>query len=116
MRYKQTTMYVKLILLGFLFFIGHQVAQKIFNVQLPFLDNYLDPFLGVVLALFLHEKNPFRRTKLDYLEIIVGGILFAFLSEYLFPNLAPDRFVADYLDLVAILLGTITFGYMYKHK
>ena len=92
----------------------HQVAEKIFAYHIPFLDNYLDPFLctPILLTFLLFERRVFFRQGstfiLSTLEIIVATIVMTCVSELLFPYLSP-RFTADWYDVIGLLLGSVYF-------
>lgn len=96
--------FIFLILLAFL---THQLAQRYFDISMPFLDAYFDPFCLGIFSVYLFQfehKLRFPKRKLSFLETIILIIFVAVLSEFLFPHLSP-HFVFDYFDLLAIAAG-----------
>jgi len=97
------------IILVFIVFLIHQILQKGLEVNIPFLDNYLDPFcLGVIAAFLfgLQHRWLFPERKISTLELLVLIAMLSLISEVLFPYLS-DQFVADWRDVVAIALGSL---------
>ncbi len=98
-------------LLPAILFIGHQVLQYGFNCTLPFIDNYLDPFCFGALAMhgYLFERSwLYDYHKISLLSYLIIFLFLSLTSEVLFPLLS-NRFVADWLDVVAIFFGILFF-------
>lgn len=102
---------------GFLgLLLAHQLTQKWLGWQLPFLDNYLDPFLSIpillgaisaernfILQYFLHpKKNVIYQYSL--FEIIILSLFFALLFEEGFPYWSKN-FIRDNWDYLAYFSG-----------
>jgi hypothetical protein len=81
------------------------------EIPIPFLDNYLDPFLAMPLLLFLLdlEMKFFRmRPQLQLSEILASFLIFSIIFELFFPFLSTD-FTGDFRDIIAYFLGTILY-------
>ncbi|UII20832.1 hypothetical protein [Fulvivirga ligni] len=91
-------------------FLGHQLLEIIFKISIPFIDYYLDPFCMSALALHLQaaERYLIFDQNLQTVDVIITTIFLAIVSEVLFPYLS-DRFVADALDVLAIMLGAVWY-------
>ncbi len=91
-------------------FVLHQIGQLLVKVSMPFFDNYLDPFCAsvVVLHALSIERMVIFDQKLTWLDILVALLVLSICSEVLFPYFST-RFTADYLDLIAIILGGVWF-------
>ena len=88
-----------------LLFVAHQLLQKVYEVQLPFLDAYLDPFLGSILFLYLFSIDPFRTVPLSYATLLMALLSFITFSEVVLVIIAPTAFVADGWDVLSIVFG-----------
>ncbi|MFK7931913.1 MAG: hypothetical protein AB8G22_00295 [Saprospiraceae bacterium] len=91
----------------------HQIAQRILEWQLPFLDSYLDPFCCIPFLLcgFVLERRWLFKIKHFRLSLFDIAILTAGLSllfEIGFPYFFPD-FVFDVYDFVAYAVGAGVF-------
>ncbi len=101
-------------ILTFTIFLLHQIAEKIFAYHIPFLDNYLDPFLctPIMLTFLLFERRVFFKQGntfiLSTLETIVATIAMIGISEVLFPYLS-SQFTADWHDGLGLSLGSLYF-------
>ena len=96
--------------------LAHQLTQKWLGWQLPFLDNYLDPFLSIpiLLGAILAERNFIlqkfngkeKNTIYQYsiFEIIICSLFFALLFEEGFPSWSKN-FTRDVWDYLAYFLG-----------
>ncbi|GAB3334109.1 hypothetical protein GCM10027429_14970 [Marivirga atlantica] len=88
----------------------HQVLEIIFEIHIPFLDNYLDPFCAG--AIMLHalaiERKVILDNKLTYLDVVIAIVLLSIIVEVLFPYLS-SRFTADIYDLLSFITGGIWF-------
>lgn len=97
----------------FLAFGMHQVFQKILGIRSEWIDSYADPFWGIIIALYLHKINPVRIKKQNVFEIMIVGVAFMCISEWIFPIWAPHKFTADGADLLSITLGTISYLFIH---
>jgi len=102
-----------------LLLLTHQFLQKVLHVKVPFLDNWLDPFLSmpILLGLILMERRWFlnrnsQDKNQDYnfskLEIVITVLFFALIFEFLFPKYS-DGFTFDWWDFVGYGLGGLLF-------
>lgn len=103
----------------------HQITQKIWLWSLPFIDNYLDPFLSIpiLLGAILHERRflidkyftNFKASNyhLSILEIIITTTFFAILFEEGFPRWS-EHFTKDYWDYLAYFGGGFLFYFFIK--
>ena len=87
----------------------HQILEKLFLVDLPFLDSYLDPFLMGILCPGIWAWEKKKGGTLNSTELVAGFTLLAWLSEWLFPYLST-QFVSDWRDLLGIALGVGIFA------
>ena len=90
-------------------FLLHQILEKLFLVDLPFLDSYLDPFLMGILCPGIWAWEKKKGGTLNSTELVAGFTLLAWLSEWLFPYLST-QFVSDWRDLLGIALGVGIFA------
>jgi hypothetical protein len=100
--------------LALLFFLLHQLLQKIFHINIPFADSYLDNFLCMPILLhgLLWERKFFWKNehyKLPFSHMAAATLLVSFISEFLFP-LWSVEFVKDYFDFVFFGLGALVFA------
>lgn len=91
----------------------HQILQKLLGIPLPFLDNYLDPFLCIPFLLggFTLERRYLLQLKdfqMSRFEIFSATIALSLVFEYIFP-LFSRGFVCDPWDFMAYALGAIVF-------
>lgn len=63
---------------------------------------------ALALHLLAAERHWFFDQKLQTVDVIIATIFLAIVSEMLFPYLS-DRFVADVLDVLAIMLGAVWY-------
>ncbi len=101
----------------------HQISQKVLGWQVPFLDSYLDPLLGVPVLLGLAQAE--RRFVTGWLaahgypslrgwrrftgpEVTVMTLVLAAVFEGLFPWL-DQRQTRDWLDVVAAAMGGVIY-------
>ena len=86
------------------------MLEIIFEIHIPFLDNYLDPFCAG--AIMLHalaiERKVILDNKLTYLDVVIAIVLLSIIVEVLFPYLS-SRFTADIYDLLSFITGGIWF-------
>ena len=96
-------------------FLAHQVLEKLFLIDLPFLDSYLDPFLmGIICpGIWAWEKK--NGGSMEPSELLAAFLLLAWLSEWLFPYLST-QFVSDWRDLFGIALGVGIFALSVNRK
>ncbi|MEQ8714060.1 MAG: hypothetical protein RIC80_13645 [Cyclobacteriaceae bacterium] len=95
-------------------FVFHQVLQYGLDVQIEFLDNYLDPFCASAMACYLLNIERwyyFDELKFTWLDMIILVIFLSIISELLFPWLS-DRFVSDVKDIPAFLLGGVWYMFI----
>ena len=97
----------------------HQLFQKILQINIPFLDNWLDPFLSmpILLGAMLMERRWFFKNKKTYsfsfLETVIAVLFFSFVFEILFPKWS-DGFTFDGWDFLAYGLGGLVFYFFQK--
>ena len=92
---------------------AHQIAQQIYHLQIPVIDSYADPLLGMPVLLFAYKLERiflWKRAQLSILEIFLVTLLVSIVSELLFPYLSTD-FTSDPLDLIALAAGAIFYYY-----
>lgn len=95
-------------------FILHQGLQKLFGVELPLVDGYLDSFVAmpVILTLLVVERQYLFKKGLAYrlplLEVILATLFIAFIAEGIFPAVS-QRFTGDWMDLIFYGLGSLLF-------
>ena len=85
----------------------HQVLQKVFLVQIPFLHSYLDDVLciPIFLGIWNWERSIWwGKTTLSISEILALVVLVFIVFEWVVPKY-DARFTADYWDGAAYLLG-----------
>ena len=110
-----------------LLLIIHQITQKILNVNLRWLDNYLDALLcmPILLGLLLQERQfiiakYFKPTsqknyQFSILEITLATIFFAIIFEEGFPKWSI-YFTKDYWDYVAYFVGAFLFHFFINDR
>ena len=97
-----------------LLFILHQILQRLLGISMPLVDQYLDMLLAmpIILTLILAERRIlFRRGEsyfLPVLDVVIATIFIALVSEVIFPALS-DRFTADWLDVIFLIVGSLLF-------
>lgn len=94
-----------------LLFSIHQIIQKGFQINIPVVDDYLDPFcLGAIaLHAFTWEQNYlFEKDQISIIEICLVVLFLAWVTEILFP-IWSNQFTEDAMDFVAIVFGAIWF-------
>lgn len=92
-------------------FLGHQVTQRLLEISMPFIDNYLDPFSLGALSLYgvqLERKWLFGVERLSWLDIFLVTIYVIVVSEILFPYFSKN-FISDWADVISILMGMSWF-------
>ena len=92
-------------------FVVHQVIFFGFQVQIRFLDNYLDPFCfsAIVLSIYQLQRNwLLGEGDVSKEEVLGFVVVLSLLSEVLFPWLSA-RFTADFYDVLSIALGACWF-------
>jgi len=96
-------------------FIGHQIAQKGFEISIPFVDGYLDPFLSIPLLLGLaaaERKWLFGEAQwqgFNLIEILAMTLALAILFEEGFTMLDPIRQTRDVYDYFAYACGGLAY-------
>ncbi|WP_127845415.1 hypothetical protein [Psychroflexus aestuariivivens] len=110
---KQESPILILVIVSALLFLIHQFLQLGVQLNIAFLDNYLDPAVLMPLILYavlwerrilLHNRN----LVLPYTDIFGYFLLMVILGEVLFP-LISERFTADYWDILAYAFGTLVY-------
>ncbi|MEX2589425.1 MAG: hypothetical protein WD334_04410 [Chitinophagales bacterium] len=102
-------------------FTAHQVGQKLMGIELPMLDRYVDPLLGMPLLLyaFLMERRYLWNLGADYtlsvMEIVIATVIVSVISELLFPALSSD-FTFDPYDFPAFGMGAVLFYFTMNKK
>lgn len=97
-------------------FVAHQLLQKVWGIELPVIDAYLDSFLlmPLLLTLLVVERRwLFRRGSgycLNLLDVVMATLLVALVAELVFPALSA-RFTSDWWDVLAYGLGSTLFYY-----
>jgi hypothetical protein len=90
----------------------HQLLQKVFLIEIPFIDAYLDDFLAMpfILSLFLIEQYFWQRrtNKLTAFEIFIFTFIFAVFFEEIVPQFNAN-YTKDYWDYMAYSLGSLMF-------
>jgi hypothetical protein len=93
----------------------HQFVQKVWLINLPFIDAYLDDFLAMpfILSLFWIEQLFWKRrtTNLSTFEIIIFTVLFAVFFEEIIPKFSIN-YTKDYWDYLMYGLGSFVFYFM----
>ena len=110
---KQEKPIIILVIVCAVFFLVHQYLQMLVQVNIPLLDNYLDPVMVMPLLLYavLWERRIFLKNKsivLSYTEILGYFLLVVIFGEILFPIIS-EKFTADYWDILAYALGTLAY-------
>ena len=110
---KQERAVFSLVIVSGLLFLFHQYLQNETDINITFLNNYLDPFLLMPLLLYavLWERRIVLKNKnmvLSYTEIFGYFVLMVLMGEVLFP-LISKKFTADYWDILAYALGTLAY-------
>ncbi|MFN2260603.1 MAG: hypothetical protein ABR595_00870 [Psychroflexus sp.] len=115
---KQESPIIILVIVSALLFLVHQYLQMVVELNIAFLDNYLDPtaLMPLILYAVLWERRILLRHKtmvLPYTDIFGYFILMVVFGEILFP-LISERFTADYWDIFAYAFGT--FAYVFASE
>lgn len=95
----------------FSLFLVHQIVQLGLNIQLPFFDNYLDPFcLGAIVPhlVLIEQRFLFHKNHISVTELLILLPFLAVTTELVFPLINPN-FYCDPIDVLAIFLGGIWF-------
>ena len=110
---KQEHPVISLVMVSGLLFLFHQYLHNETDINITFLNNYLDPFVLMPLLLYavLWERRIVLKNKnmvLSYTDIFGYFVLMVILGEVLFP-FASEKFTADYWDILAYALGTLAY-------
>jgi hypothetical protein len=95
-------------------FLGHQLIQKGFGIDIPFIHSYLDDLLvmPIILTLILVERRRFfgwgENFTFSALETVGLVLGFSLLFELAFPYLS-SKFTFDWYDFIAYGLGGIIY-------
>ena len=98
-------------LIPLLAFLIHQLLQYGMQIHLQLVDSYLDPFCAGALSpwvISIEREWLFRQQRLSKTEVIVIMLFLSIVSEFIFPYLS-NRFTSDWIDVVAIGLGSIWY-------
>lgn len=91
----------------------HQLMQRVLEISVPFADAYLDPFCAGAMApylLMVERKYFFDDSRLSLLDLATLFAVLTAVSEVVFP-LFSERFVTDWWDALAILLGILWYRF-----
>lgn len=94
--------------------IGHQVLQKYYGIQLPWLHAYLDDLLAMplILGLWRWERNLWWQEGTLRKRDIAGLTIVTFiLFEFVLPSYST-AFTADWYDGLAYSGGSILFWWI----
>lgn len=94
-----------------LLFVVHQVIFFGFQVQIRFLDNYLDPFCfsAIMLHCYMLQRHWIGLHRaVSKEEVFAFVFVLSLFSELLFPFLSA-KFTADVFDVLGIILGGVWF-------
>lgn len=110
---KQESPILILVCVSAVLFLIHQYLQLGIHLHITFLDNYLDPTLLMPLLLYavLWERRILLRDRhlvLSYTDVLGYFLLVVLIGEGLFP-LISEKFTADYWDILAYALGTLSY-------
>lgn len=97
-------------------FVVHQIAQQMFRISIPLVDNHLDNLLAppILLTLLVAERRIIFKRGADYAldktEVIMATLFLVVISEWLFPVLSDD-FTSDWMDVLFYVMGSVLFYY-----
>ncbi|NJC28119.1 hypothetical protein [Neolewinella antarctica] len=94
-------------------FLVHQLLQKGFSIDVPFVHAYLDPLLSIpiMLGLLSVERNwLFDRKRLTVLDTVISTVVLAVVFEVFFPRWS-EAFTYDPWDFLAYALGGLLFWF-----
>ena len=117
----KSTFQSRLWVVSVLLLLTHQFLQKKLQISIPFLDNWLDPFLSmpILLGLILAERRWFFKNKKVYsfsiLEVVIAVLFFSFVFEFIFPKW-DNGFTFDWWDFVGYGLGGLVFYFFQNPK
>lgn len=100
-----------LFVLAVVLFLIHQFLQKILNVPIPVVDNYLDPLLMMPILLTCvdwERRVLFKKPSLSIFEIILWTMVISVMTEYFFPRWS-HRFTQDGKDVLCYLTGSACY-------
>jgi hypothetical protein len=102
-----------LVVVSGLLFLIHQYVQLVIQLNIAFLDNYLDPVVLMPLILYalLWERRLILRNRnsvLSYTDILGYFLIMVLIGEVLFPVIS-NTFTADYWDIPAYAFGTLSY-------
>lgn len=98
-----------------LLFVLHQVMQFALQIRIPFIDNYLDPFLFLPVALgaYLQERRWILGNSvytLDTFKLIGISVILCVIVEVIFP-LINSGYTFDVFDFPSYAAGAVYFQY-----
>ncbi len=96
-------------------FIVHQILQLGFNLAIPFIDSYLDPFLflPIILGLYLQERRWVLQDNfymLDTFSFLGISLILCVLVEVVYPYL-NHGYIFDIYDIPAYGVGSVYFHF-----
>lgn len=100
--------------LSCLLFVAHQIIQKGFNINIPWIHSYLDDVLAmpILLTLILFERRKFFAWGDDFvfsaLESLALVVSLSLVFELVFPAFST-KFTFDWRDFIAYALGGVVF-------
>lgn len=92
----------------------HQGVQWGLELNIPFIDSFLDPFLAppILLGLWLFERQLiWRAPGLSWFETAVATLLLAVIFEEVYPRF-QEGFRRDVFDYLAYGLGAVYFYWL----
>ena len=99
-------------MVGILFLL-HQLLQRGLGIDVPFVNDYFDPFACAILGLtaLRWERQHLwhdRKVALRWYEIVLATLFLAVVSEELFSRLS-DSFYHDPYDYLAFAIGAVFY-------
>lgn len=97
----------------------HQIIQKTLNINILWIDSYLDDFLAMpfILSIFLMEQHFWKRrtTNLTAFEVLIFTVVFAIFFEEVMPKWNIG-YTKDYWDYLIYGLGSLVFYFGINDK
>ncbi len=103
----------KMLFVLYVLFLIHQFTERILQVDLVWIDSFLDPLLcfPILLPILEFEWKRYyeERGPLSSAELAMLTLLFALLFEFAFPKINP-AFVFDWIDFLFYGLGFLVYS------
>ena len=103
----------KILFALYVLFFLHQLTERIFHINLVWIDSFLDPLLCFPLLLpileFEWKRYYVERGPLSHAELAMLTLLFALLFEFAFPKI-NSAFVFDWIDFLFYGLGYLVYS------